>query len=76
MILYALIFVNGLAPNLPTHCGGCGVKFSMAHGLECQIGGLLIQCHDEIKSELQDLPSGVRDKSPIYPGRSADVEET
>ena len=54
----------------------------MAHGLECKKGGLVIQRHDEIKFELQDLaaraliPSVVRDEPQIYPGRSADVEET
>ena len=40
------------------------------------------QRHDDIKFELQDLgarariPSEVRDEPQIYPGRSADVEET
>ena len=69
-------------PNLPTHCDGCGAKFSIAHGLECKKGGVVIQRHDEIKFELQDLaaraliPSVVRDEPQIYPGRSADVEET
>ena len=61
-------------PNLPTHCDGCGAKFSMAHGLECKKGGLVIQRHDEIKFELQDLaaraliPSVVRDEPQIYQG--------
>ena len=69
-------------PNLPTHCDGCGAKFSIAHGLECKKGGLVIQRHDEIKFELQDLaaraliPSVVRDEPQIYPSRSAAVEET
>ena len=54
----------------------------MAHGLECKQGGLVIQCHDEIKLERQDLAaralisSVVHDKPQIYQGRSADVEET
>ena len=69
-------------PNLPNHCDGCGAKFSIAHGLECKKGGLVILCHNEIKFELQDLaaraliPSVVRDEPQIYPGRSSDVEET
>ena len=42
----------------------------------------VLQRHDEIKFELQDLatralnPSVVRDEPQIYPGRSSDVEET
>ena len=66
----------------PTHCDGCGAKFSIAQGLECKKGGLVIQRNDEIKIELQDLaaraliPSVVHDEPQIYPGRSADVEET
>ena len=45
-------------------------------------GGFVIQRHDRIKFELPDLaaraliPSIVRDEPQIYPGRSADVEET
>ena len=68
--------------NLPTHCDGFGARFSVAHGLECKKGELVIQRHDEIKFELQDLatrariPSVVRDEPQIYPGRSAVVEET
>ena len=69
-------------PYLPTHCDGCGAKFSTAHGIECKKGGLVIQRHDEIKFKLPDLatraliPSVVRDEPQIYPARSADVEET
>ena len=40
--------------NFPTHCDGCGAKFSIAHGLECTEGGLVIQRNDESKFELQD----------------------
>ena len=45
-------------------------------------GGFVIQRHDEIKLELQDLaaraliPSVVHDEPQIDPGRSADVDET
>ena len=69
-------------PNLHTRCDGCGAKFSIAHGIECKKGGLVIQITDEIKFELQDLaasaliPSVVRDEPQIFSGRSADVEET
>ena len=61
-----------IAPsNLLTQCDGCGAKFSTAHGLECKKGGLVIQCHDKIKLELQYLaarvriPSVVRDEPQI-----------
>ena len=49
---------------------------------ECKKGGLVVQRHYEIKFELQDLAAGallppvVREETQIYPGRSADVEET
>ena len=51
----------------------------MADGLECKKGGLVIQRHDEIKFELQDIAARgpthvVRDEAEIYPGRSADIE--
>ena len=58
-------------PNLPTHCDGCGAEFSIAHGLECKKGWLVIERHDEIKFELQDLaaraliPSAVRGEPQI-----------
>ena len=32
-------FSDALLPNLPTHCDGCGAKFSIDHGLECKKGG-------------------------------------
>ena len=69
-------------PNIPTYCDSCRARFSVAHGLDCKKGGLVIQRHCEIKFKLQDLaaraliPSVVRDEPQIYPGRSADVEET
>ena len=46
-------------PNLPTHCNGCGAKFSISHGLECKKGGLLMQLYDEIKFELQVLAANL-----------------
>ena len=67
-------------PNLPTHCDGCGSEFSIAHRLECKKREFVIQRHDEIKFELQDLaaraliPSVVRDEPQSCPGRSADFE--
>ena len=49
--------------------------------LECKKGGIVIQHHDKIKFEFQDIVaralirSVVRDEPQSYPGRSADVEE-
>ena len=66
--------------NLPTHCDDRGAKFSIAHVLKCKKEGLVIQRHDEIQSELQDLaaraliPSEVTNLHRSYCG--ADVEET
>ena len=55
----------------------------IAHDIDvCNKGGLVIQHHDEIKFEVQDLaaraliPSVVHDEPQIYPGRSVDYEET
>ena len=68
-------------PNLPTYCDCCGTKFSIAHGLECKTGGIVIQRQDEIKFEHQGLsaraliPSVVRDEPQIWQVRSAVVEE-
>ena len=80
---YIFDIVRRTPPNLPTHCDGCLAKFSIAHSLEYKKKGLVIQHHDEIQFELLvDLaaraliPSVVRDEPQIYPGRSADVEET
>ena len=48
----------------------------------CKKGGLVIQRHDKIKFELQDIasraliPSEVHDEPQIYLGRSEDVEES
>ena len=69
-------------PNLPAHRDGCRAKFSIARGLECKKGGLVIQRHDEIELELQAIaaraliPSLVRDEPQIYPSRSEDGEES
>ena len=41
--------------NLPTHCDGCGAKFFIAHRFEYKVVYVVIQRHEEIKFELQDL---------------------
>lgn len=49
--------------DLPSHCDGCGQKFSVRHALECKKGGLVTSRQDEIWDELSDLLS----KAFIYP---------
>ena len=65
--------------NLPTHCDGCGAKFSIVHGLECKERRTShpTPCQNQVwASRPCRIPSVVRDEPQIYPGRSADVDET
>ena len=41
--------------GLQKKCDGCGVNFSVEHGLKCKKGGLVIGRHDEVKDELAAL---------------------
>ena len=34
--------------NLPAVCGGCGFSFSVENALDCRVGGLVGQCHNEV----------------------------
>jgi hypothetical protein len=43
--------------DLPSHCDGCGHKFTVRHALECKKGGLVISRHNEIQVELSGLAS-------------------
>ena len=43
--------------NMPAFCDGCGSQSSMEHALDCRIGGLVIQRHNEISDALGDLAS-------------------
>ena len=39
----------------PVHCDGCGEQFSFQHALDCKKGGLVTQCHNEVRDALGDL---------------------
>ena len=43
--------------NMPAFCDGCGSHSSMEHALDCIIGGLVIQRHNEIRDAFGDLAS-------------------
>ena len=46
----------GLTPqNLPDQCDGCHERFTVDHAMSCRRGGLIIQRHDDIKMEFQQL---------------------
>ena len=34
--------------DLPSKCDGCGASLTMQHALDCKVGGLVIQRHNEI----------------------------
>ena len=54
-----------------------GLKFSIAHGLECKKGGLVIQRHDQNQVDLALIPSVIRDEPQNLPRScSANEEET
>eukprot|EP00957_Ditylum_brightwellii_P027239 2059688-Ditylum_brightwellii.AAC.1 len=61
--------------DLPTHCDGCGKKFSLQHALDCKTGGLIIARHDELRDELGVIgtqafsQTAIRDGPYINPGR-------
>jgi hypothetical protein len=67
-----LRFAKKSSGDLQSHCDGCGVKFSVRHGLECKKGGLVISRHNEIRDELSDLaskafiPWAVREEPKIF----------
>ena len=41
--------------NICKRCDGCGVRFSVEHELSCKKGGLVCQCHDNIRDEAGQL---------------------
>jgi hypothetical protein len=69
----AFLLCYGRSPgDLPSHCDGCGQKFSVQHALECKKGGNVILRHNEIRDELADLaakaiiPSAIRNEPLIH----------
>eukprot|EP01068_Selenidium_serpulae_P016283 Selendium_serpulae@DN6283_c3_g5_i1.p1 len=45
--------------NVPPNCDGCGDPFDLEHALKCQVGGLIILRHNEVKYALGDIMSFV-----------------
>ena len=41
--------------NLPAYCDGCGSSFGVEHALDCRVGGLVGQCHNEVRDAVCDL---------------------
>ena len=40
--------------NVPFNCDCCGAPFSLDHALICRKGGLIIQCHNEVRDAVSD----------------------
>jgi len=40
---------------IPASCDGCGENFSLTYALDCHKGGLVTQCHNEVRDALGDL---------------------
>jgi hypothetical protein len=64
---------HGRAPgDLPSHCDGCGQKFSIPHALECKIGGNVICRHNALTATILRIasqaliPSAVRNEPLIH----------
>ena len=43
--------------NLPPYCNGCGATFSVEHALDCCVGGLVSQRHNEARDAIGYLSS-------------------
>ena len=43
--------------NMPANCDGCGAATSLEHALDCKMGGLVIQRHNEVRDVIGDLAS-------------------
>ena len=45
--------------DLPSKCDGCGASLTMQHALDCKVGGLVIQRHNEIRGCIGDIAAQV-----------------
>ena len=41
--------------DLPSKCDGCGASLTLQHALDCKVGGLVIQRHNEIRDCIGDI---------------------
>ena len=63
-------------PDMPFHCDGCLVSFSICHSLEFQKGGLIMVRNNDLRDGVADLarkaftPVYVRDDPKIFTGRA------
>ena len=44
---------------MPAKCDGCGAASSFEHALDYRKGGLVAQCHNEVRNVIGDLASVV-----------------
>ena len=45
--------------DLPSKCDGCGASLTLQHALDCKVGGLVIQRHNEIRDCVGDIAAQV-----------------
>ena len=48
---------NGPLLKLPANCDGCRAATSLEHAFDCKKGGLVTQCHNEVRDVIGDLAS-------------------
>ena len=51
--------------DLPPFCDGCGAPFIVEHALDCRVGGLVGQQHNEVRDAIGDLAWAQVTKEPI-----------
>ena len=51
--------------DFPKVCDGCGCKFTLAHALKCQIGGLIHRRHNEVNADVQHHGVKATNKSSV-----------